>query len=68
MSRRRPQSTFPLFRAMTKEEQREYLLSFASGCIDACPTHFARLVEIYFDATPDEQRSRLSAMFGLDDK
>lgn len=46
------------FSAKSKEEQLEQILSCASNCIDATPVYFARWVEIYLDATPEDQERR----------
>jgi hypothetical protein len=47
------------FRALSKDEQRERILSLTSMCHDGAPLMLARWVEIYFDATEDEQKDRM---------
>lgn len=37
------------FRKLSKDEQREQILSIAERCIDAAPVGLARRIEIYFE-------------------
>jgi hypothetical protein len=48
------------FRRLTKEEQRDRILSSAALSIDGAQVSLARWIEIYFDATPEEQEARVT--------
>ncbi len=47
------------FRALSKDDQREHILSVSALCLDDAPRSLARKIEIYFDATDDDQANRL---------
>lgn len=55
---------YETFRQMDKGQQREHLLIIASMCIDGAPRSLARKIEIFFEATPEEQRERMHLTLG----
>lgn len=51
------------FRAMTRDEQREHILTVCALCWDGAPKSLARKIEIYLEATPDDQKRRRDNAF-----
>jgi len=50
MARRDPnQEVWDDFRKLSKDEQREVILSISERCIDGAPVGLARRIEIYFE-------------------
>lgn len=55
---RKKYDPYETFRTLSKEEQKEQILSLAERCIDGAPVALARKIEIFLDATPEPKMRR----------
>lgn len=47
------------FRELSKEDQREHILSVCALCRDGAQVTLARKIEIYLDVSQEDQKARL---------